>query len=159
MVGDCVLREEVRVAGGDDALARQEAGVAVVGVEPVSLPRVVTEHDVRPELADHQGDAARAVEVAVELAVDVVEEPHLAGAIAGEPSCRLALLDLATRRERADVGVGVPRPLRAVGAHEVVDDASVGGPLGERRAAPELDVVGVRADRQRRPPASRGRGS
>src|SRR3546814_19955818 len=49
-------------------------------------------------------------------------------------------------RSRGDVGVGVPAALRAVGADEVVDDAAVGRPLGQRRPSPELDVVGVGAD-------------
>ncbi len=51
--GEALLGEEVRVAGGDDALAGQETGVAVVGVEPVALPRVVAEHHLGPQLAEH----------------------------------------------------------------------------------------------------------
>ena len=49
----------------------EQPGVAVVGVQPVALPRVVAEHDVGLQLADHRGDLADgSLEVAVELAVD-----------------------------------------------------------------------------------------
>ena len=41
-----------RVGGDDDRLAGQQAGVSVVGVQSISLPRIVTEHDVGAELAD-----------------------------------------------------------------------------------------------------------
>lgn len=50
MVGQSVLLEEVRITGGDDALARQQAGMPVVRVQAVALPRVVTQH--------HAGGAA-----------------------------------------------------------------------------------------------------
>ena len=43
--------EEVRVTGRDDAVDGQPAGVTVVGMQPVALPRVVTEHDVGAHLA------------------------------------------------------------------------------------------------------------
>ena len=36
----------------------QPAGVAVVGVQPVALPRVVAEHDLGPQLADDPGHVA-----------------------------------------------------------------------------------------------------
>ena len=52
VVGEAVLREEVRIAGGDDRVAHEPPGVAVVGVQAVPLPRVVAEHDVRPQRAD-----------------------------------------------------------------------------------------------------------
>ena len=88
-------------------------------------------------------------EVAVELAVDVAEEAHLAGGGTGEPAGGGALLVLASGGERDGVGERVPRALRSVGAHEVMDRATGGGPLRERRAASELDVVGMGADRER----------
>ena len=158
--GEAVLGEEVRIAGGDDGVAHEPAGVAVVGVQPVALPRVVAEHDVGPQLADDRGrprdTVARSL---VEVAVDAPEEAHLAGAVAGQPAGRLALLVLAARDERRQVGDGVPRALRAVGAHEVVDDAAGGRPLGERAAGAELDVVGMGGDGQRRRRHRAGRAS
>ena len=69
----------------------------MIGVEPVALPRIVAEHDLGSQLADHAGDAAAGLEVAVELAVDVAEEAHLAGG----------------RRRRAG---GRPRAVRPDGA-------------------------------------------
>ena len=50
--------------------------------------------------------------------------------------------------ERGEVGVGVPCALGAVGADAQVHLGAGGRPLGERRAAAELDVVGVGADRE-----------
>jgi len=61
----------------------------------------------------------------------------------------LALLLLTRGHEKRDVLLGVPRTLRAVGEYEVVQLAARRCPLGQRGATAELDVVGVRADRQR----------
>ena len=47
-----------------------------------------------------------------------------------------------------EVGAGIPRPLRPVGADEEVHLRPRVGPLGQRRAAPELDVVGMGPDRE-----------
>ena len=55
MVSDTVFREVVRIAGGDDAITREQAGVAMVGVQAVALPRVVAEHDIRAELDGSPG--------------------------------------------------------------------------------------------------------
>ena len=60
------------------------------------------------------------------------------------------LLALAGRHQRGDVGVGVPRALRAVGENEMVHTASGRRPLRQRGPAAELDVVGVGADGERR---------
>ena len=155
VVGQPVLGEEVRIAGRHDAVDRQPAGVAVVGVEPVALPRVVAEHDVGSELADDACDLAPPFERRLELAVDAAEEHDLAGG--AERLGGRALLVLALRDQRGGVGVGVPGALRAVGEHEVRDDAARRRPLGERGAAVELDVVGVGDDGQRRRRASGGR--
>ena len=106
----------------------------------------MTEHHLGTELTDDQCDPTPRLEVAVELAVDVPEEPHVAGVGAGQPSCRLPLLVLPAGHERRRVGGGVPGALRPVGAHEVVHDAPGGRPLRQHAATPELDVVGVRPD-------------
>ena len=145
-----MLGEEVRVAGGDDGVAHEEPGVAVIGVQPVALPRVVAEHDIRAQLADDLGDVAhgRRDRPAGRRRRRRGSGPRRPGA--GQPAGRLALLLAAAGDERGEVGADVPRALRAVGADEVVDDAAGGGPLGQRAAGAELDVVGVGADRQRR---------
>ena len=79
VVGELLLGEEQRVAGRHDALDGEEAGVAVVGMEAVALPRVVAEHDGGPELADPVGDLPALAERRVELAVGPAEEDDLAG--------------------------------------------------------------------------------
>ena len=90
--GEVVLGEEVGVARGDDGVADQPAGVAVIGMEPVALPRVVAEHDLRLQLADDSHHLRHGPPVGDELAVDAVEEAHLAGTVAGQPARRFALL-------------------------------------------------------------------
>ena len=129
----------------------------MVGMQPVALPRVVAEDDIGRQLADDAGDVADRGPIGDEIAVDAAEEADLAGAVAGEPAGRLALLVAATGDERRQVGVDVPRALRPVGAHEVVDDAPGRRPLGERAAGAELHIVGVGGDGQRHAPAPDGR--
>ena len=69
--------EEVRVARRDDAVDGRPAGVPVVGVQAVALPRVVTEHDVGPHLRGSTSHTdARARRAALELAVDEAAEVH-----------------------------------------------------------------------------------
>ena len=158
VVRDPVLLEEVRIACGDHGVAREQSGVAVIGVQAITLPRIVAEHDLRAQLSDDLRDRATQRERAVEFAVDLAEEHHLTGRAARETSSSLALFVLPAADERSGVGRDVPGALRAVGADEVVHDAPGGRPLGERATGAELDVVGMRADRQRRPSAPRGRG-
>ena len=145
-----VLRVEVRIAGRDDGVAHEPAGVAVVRVQPVALPRVVAEDDLRLQFADDPGDHANRLAVARQLAVDVAEEAHLAGPAAGDAASGLTLLELPPGDQGGEVGAGVPRALRSVGADEVVDDTARRRPLGEGAAGAELDVVGMGADGERR---------
>ena len=95
---------------------------------------------------------SRSAQAGLELAVDAAEEHDLAGGAEGLG--RGPLLGLAGCDQRGGVLVGVPGALRAVGEDQVVHDAAGGGPLGQRGAAPELDVVGVGADGQRHARAS-----
>ena len=66
------------------------------------------------------------------------------------PRARAAAALLVDRAvdERGEVGARVPGALRAVGEDEQLDVGAGARPLRQRRAAPELDVVGMRADRQ-----------
>ncbi len=148
MVGDSVLWEEVRVAGGHDALAGEQAGVAMIGMQPISLPRVVAEHHVGPELSDRERHVTACHKIAIEFAVDVLEEHDLARLAPGQSARCLALLALASGRQRNRVGCGIPGALRSIGTHEVMHRAAAGGPFCKGRAAAELDVVGVSPDRQ-----------
>tara|TARA_B110000305_G_scaffold220469_1_gene262345 strand:- start:1038 stop:1619 length:582 start_codon:yes stop_codon:yes gene_type:complete len=153
VVGDAVLSVEVRVTGSNDPFARQEASVAVVRVQPIPFPRIVTEYDLRLELANRLGDVAPLAQAAVEFAVDVLEEAHLTGDrsdTSSEPCSGIALFDLATGRERNRVGTSIPCAFGSVGADKVVNDATVSSPLCQGSATSELDVVGMRSDCQRR---------
>ena len=73
-----------------------------------------------------------------------------------EPSALAAARCSSWRRatSAAVSAVDVPRALRAVGAHDVMDGAAGGRPLRQRAAGAELDVVGMCADGER----DRGRG-
>ena len=82
---------------------------------------------------------------------------HLA---ASAPDSRRAASRCSSWRRATSAAVsarGVPRALRAVGAHEVVHDAARRRPLREVPPAAELDVVGMGADRERRGRRRRGR--
>ena len=115
VVGEALLGEEVRVAGGDDAVAGQQAGMAMVGVEAVALPRIVAEHDVGPQQADDPGHLAARGEVAVELAVDLAEE-HDRRRVAPSALAAARCSSWRSGDECGGVGRRVPGALRAVGA-------------------------------------------
>ena len=157
VVGEPLLGEEVRVAGGDDAVAGEQAGVAVVGVEPVALPRVVAEHDVGLQPADPVRDLpplARARSRARRRASRGTRTSPVAPQRAGPPP--------AARAWRVTTSAAV-----SASGSQVPFEPSVQtrwwtthpgrGPLGQRAAAAELDVVGVGADGQRDARASAGR--
>ena len=83
-----------------------------------------------------------------ELTIGGAEEVHLGHTelVGGR-----ALLLRPERDECLEVGMRIPRALRAVGEHEHVRLAAGAGPFRECGAAAELDVIGVRADRERAP--------
>ena len=84
------------------------AGVAVVGVQAVPLPRVVTEHDVGPHRADQRAHTcSRARRVVGELAVDRAEEVDVGGAERGGGGALLASR-VATRAARSEPGPTCP---------------------------------------------------
>lgn len=136
--------EEVRIPGGHQTVTGQEAGVAVIGMKAVALPRIVTEHHVRAKFANPVRDLPPLTQSAVEFSIGPTEEHDLTSC--AESNRRGALLALATDGECSEVGVGIPRALRAVGAHQVMHHTSGGRPLGQRGAAPEFDIVGMGAD-------------
>ncbi len=144
---DGLLREEMRVARGNDTVDRQPARLVVIRVEAVALPRVVTEQDLRPDPANRLADRGALGSRPLELPVDEPEEVHGART---ERRRGGTLLVLASRHEGGRVLARVPRSLRAVGEDEQLHVGARRGPLRERRPAPELDVVRMGADRQRR---------
>ena len=103
-----LFRKEVRVAGGDDAVGDEQAGVAVVGVQPVALPRVVTQHDVGLELPDPVRDLGALAKRRLELAVGPAKEDDIA--VAAERTRRGALLVLTRGHEPRRVLVGSHEP-------------------------------------------------
>ncbi len=144
-VGDARLGEEVGVTGGDDAFDHELAGPAVVRVQAVLLPRIVTQDHVGTDGANDRAHLLPAERVGFELAVDRVEEVHLART---ERVRGGALLVVTRGHQRSEVLAGIPGALRAVGEHEELDVRSRACPFCEGGAAAELDVVGMGADRE-----------
>ena len=94
--------------------AGEQAGVAMVGMQPVPPPRVVAEDDVGSQHPNPSRDLGPLRETRLELAVAPSEEDDLAGR-AERLGCG-PLLVLAAGDERLGVGGDVPRALRSVGA-------------------------------------------
>lgn len=147
VVGDAVFGAEVRIVSDDDRVTGEESGMAMVGMEPVSLPRIVSEDDIRSESANVTGDLAHEGRRFGEFTVDLLEEDDLARRT--QTARCLSLFELSSHDEGSGVGVDVPRAFRTVGENEVMNRASGRGPLGQSSSTPELDVVGVSSDRQR----------
>ena len=143
---DELLGVEERVASGDDAVDAQLAGSPVVGMQAVALPRVVAEHHVGAQPADHRTHLAAHRPARIELTVDVAEEDHSRAAQQGRGG---TLLVLALLDQPRDVHRAVPRALRAVGQHQVVHGAALACPLGQRGSRLELRVVGMGDDHER----------
>src|SRR5437763_12216539 len=99
-------------------------------MDPIRLPRVVSEHDVGASLADHAADRGARRERAVELAVDVTQEHDVDGS---EDRGGVTLFLLALRDERGEVGVTVPGSLGTIGAHADGDVRAGSGPFCDRR--------------------------
>ena len=75
--------------------------MAMVGVQPVALPRIVAEHDLAGAARESTAATSpRVDQIAVELAVDVAEEDDDPGIDAAQSPRRLALLVLALCDER-----------------------------------------------------------
>ncbi len=142
---EILVGEEVRVACGDDAVDGESPGFAVIGMQAVRLPGIVPEHDVGLYLADRGADLGPRSEVVQQLAVDAPQEANVDGP---DDLRRIALLVLTVRHQRREICVRVPRSLGAVGADAEMHFGPRVGPLGQRCRAPELDVVGVRTDRE-----------
>ncbi len=142
---DSLLGIEVRIARGDDPGGDEQPGVVMVRVDPVGLPRIVSEHDIGTGLTNDPARGGDRRSVTSELAVDVAQEDDVGRA---EDRGGIPLLLLASGGQRAEIGVAVPGPLGTVRAYAHRHAGTCRGPLRERRTAPELDVVGVRADRE-----------
>ena len=78
----------MRIARSHDALHGEQARVSVVGVEPVPLPWVMSEHDRGLELPDPVRHLPPLAQAGLELAVHPVEEHALAGGAEGAGGAR-----------------------------------------------------------------------
>jgi hypothetical protein len=76
MRGRADVGEEVGVSGGHQRVEAEEAGVAMVGMESVSPPRVVSEHHGRTERTDDTGHLSPLLLSVAEFAVHPAQEQH-----------------------------------------------------------------------------------
>jgi hypothetical protein len=139
--------EEVRIARRHDGVGHKEPGRAMVGVQAVAPPWVVTQNHVGLQTANPARQLATLVDARLQLTVGVAEEHHVART--AERARRRPLLVLPGGDELGHGLIAVPRSLRPVGADQMRDRRAPCHPLGQRAAGPELDVVGMGADGQR----------
>ena len=142
-----LLREEMRVPGGDDPIGQEEPGVAVVGVQAPAAPGIVAEDHVGTDPADGEGHLPTLPKARLEFAVGPSEKGHIAPCrrVGGTPR-------VAPAGDRRPDG-----PYRSLGSQEPLDPSvhtrwwmrhPARRPLGQRGAASELDIVRMGADRQ-----------
>ena len=141
-----MVLEEMGIPSGNNCIACEESSVAMIGMQAVSLPRIVTEDNRRPESPNLSSKAAEKTSVVFEFSVDLVEEDDLTRG--SESRGRFDLFSAAQGDQRVDVGVGIPRPFGSVGQNGVVHHATRRCPFRQGPAAPELDVVRVSSDGQ-----------
>ena len=155
--GHALLGEEVRVARGDDAVARQAArrGGGRGGGGSASTGRGRARR--RAAARGYQRATSARSRRPESSSPSIHAEEHDLAAWRRAPSAAARCSSWRRATSADGVGRDVPRALRPVGAHEVVDDAAGRRPLGERAPGTELDVVGVGADGQRRLTARAGR--
>jgi len=83
----------------------------MIGMQAISLPRIVPRDDGGFQCADDACDLAAQRKRAVEFAIDLLKKDHVAALRPGEAKRCLALLKLASGDQSGDVGVGVPGAL------------------------------------------------
>ena len=135
----------------------EQTRVAVIGMEPVRSPRVVPEHDVGPRPADdraHGGALVRAVRR------DLRRRSRGSATVRrAEHGRRVSLLGFALLDQRARCRRRRPTCPWRRRCRRTGDVGACRRPLGQRRAAAELDVVGMGADREHAARGERGRPS
>jgi hypothetical protein len=142
-----VVFEVVRISSGDDAVECEPSGIAMIGMEPVSLPRIMSENDIGLCRANPVGNLIANVQCRLEFAVDMTEHDDLASR--PEPTGGFHLFGSAQFNEFFRVLVGIPGSFGAVGQNEMIDDTSSGGPFGKSAAALKLSIVGMGNDDER----------
>ena len=135
--------EEVRVTRRDDAVDQQLARPTVVGVQPVALPRVVAQHHVRTGGPDHAHTVRRS---RVGLSSpSTAPRKWTSAAPRVRAAARCSSLRAATSAARSWSGSQVPfEPSVSTS----ISTWAPGAPTARARPAPELDVVGMGADRE-----------
>ena len=142
-----VFFEEVWIPRRHHTVARKQTGVAMIGMQAVTLPRVVSKHDVGSKLANPVRHLPALTQPAVEFAIRPTEKDNLTRR--AECMRRGALFVLSGDGQCSGVRIRVPRALGAIGAHEVMHHASGRSPLCERCATTELDIIGMRPNGER----------
>ena len=148
--------EEVRVTGRDDAVDHELSRVAVIGMEAVLLPRVVAEHDIGADRRAPARTRRRRVRASASSSPSTASRKCTARAPRVRAAARCS--SLAGGDQRRGVGAGSHVPFEPSVSTAQLDVRARARPGGERGTAPELDVVGMGADRED-PAGSREPGS
>src|SRR5580698_6633043 len=72
------LRKEGPVARGNEPVCDEPSRVAVIRVQPVATPRIMSEEDIRSNTTDHLANRSARLDAGVELAVHDAEERDFA---------------------------------------------------------------------------------
>jgi hypothetical protein len=147
MVSNAVLSKEVGISSSDHCIAQEEPRSAMVRVEAIPLPRIVSKNHIGFQAANFPSETAAKITRGFEISVDLVEKDNLA--LCSQSAGRFTLLFASSRDESLDIGIGIPCPLGAIGQDEVMDETAGLCPFGQSSSASEFDVVGVRTDSKR----------
>ena len=137
--------EGERLTGGNDSIDRGESGRSMVGMDLISLPRVMAQHDVGSNRPDRKGYLRAQCHGVLELSIDV---PEMGAVLYSKDIGGRTLLIPASLDEGIGVFVRVPRTLRPVGHDQNCDLSTGGGPPSQSRSCAEFGIVGVCADGQ-----------
>jgi len=142
-----VVAEIVRITGSHDAVECEPSGIAMIGMESVSLPRIMSENDIGLNRTDPVGNLIANVKCRLEFAIDMTKHDDLASR--AEPTGCFHLLRSAHFNEFVSALIGIPSSFGAVGKNEMVDDTSCSGPFGKSAAALKFGIVGMSNDDER----------
>jgi hypothetical protein len=104
--------KEMWIASSDDGVTGEKSSMTMVGVQSVTLPRVMAKNDLGPESTNVARNFATEFTRVSEISVDLVHENDLT--LGSQSSCRFALLDLSLSDEDRDVGIRIPCAFRPI---------------------------------------------
>ena len=142
-----VVVEIVRISSGDDAVQGEPSGIAMIGMEPVSLPWIMSENDIGLCRANPVGNLIANVKCRLEFAVDMAEHDDLASR--AKPTGSFHLFGSAKFNEFFGVLVGIPCSFGPVGQNEMIDDTTSSGPFGKSAATLKFGIVRMGNDDER----------